>query len=430
MSLVLPLLIILATVLLQALLTGYETGFVSANIIRIRHLAEEENDARAARLLRHMMAPGRMLTMLLIGSNLMIVTCTIVVSMQIRRLFGGETAGFVENIVSAVVIAPALLVFAEIVPKSVFRIHPNRLSLAVLPVIDLCHAVLAPVAIPVSGLTRLLLRAIGARDENIVFLVSSIEDVRSLVDEGVDHGTIEPEEQEMIHSVIDMQTTTAKEIMVPRIHIQALANTARRSELAAFFAETGRTRIPIYHETVDEVVGVANAYSLLLDGDPENEDIARFIREVTHVPDTMKLDDLFRLLKNTKQHLVIVTDEYGGTDGLVTIEDILEEIFGEIQDEYDNEENPIHRVGPHAYSIDARTPLEDVAEAAGIAVEDDEVETVGGLVMHLAGHIPAQGEVIECGRFRLTVLAGGPNFISRVRLEVLPEERKGHEEEA
>jgi magnesium and cobalt transporter len=126
-------------------------------------------------------------------------------------------------------------------------------------------------------------------------------------------------------------------------------------------------------------------------------------------------------MKKRRQHIAIVTDEYGGTDGLVTIEDILEEIFGEIQDEYDNEESPIHKLGPNAYVVDARTPLEDVAEVLGIPIADEEVETVGGWLIHVAGHIPSQGHVIEHDRFRMTVLAGGPNFVSRIRLEVLAE---------
>ncbi|MCX5758488.1 MAG: CBS domain-containing protein, partial [Candidatus Hydrogenedentes bacterium] len=139
--------------------------------------------------------------------------------------------------------------------------------------------------------------------------------------------------------------------------------------------------------------------------------------------DTMKVGDLLREFKNRKQHMAIVTDEYGGTDGLVTIEDILEEIFGEIQDEYDNEESPIHKLGPSAYVVDARMPLEEVAKAIGAPIEDDEVETLGGWLMHLAGCIPTQGQVVEHERFRMTVLAGGPSHVSRIRMELLPDSR-------
>lgn len=425
MTILLPLAIFVVALVLEALFSGYETGFVSTNPIRIRHLAEEEKDPRAVRLLGYMQNPDRFLTTLLIGTNLMVVTGTLVVTMQVARFFSEDMA----HLISTLILAPIILIFAEIIPKSVFRIHPNRLSLALAPVVRVFYVVFTPVAAPVTWLTRGLLRAIGSDKMHVSSLVSSSEDVRLLVDEGVDHGTIEPEEQEMIHSVIDLQTTAVTEIMAPRIDIKALPDTATRTELVALFADTGLTRIPIYRQTIDEIVGVVNAYSILMDDDPENEDITRHIKEVMHVPDTIKVDDLFTALKDAKQHMAIVTDEYGGTDGLVTIEDILEEIFGEIQDEYDKEESPINKVGPNAYVVDARAPLEDLAEAIGVPIDDEDVETVAGWVMHVAGYIPAQGEVIAHGAFRMTVLVGGPNHIASIRLEIADDRGKGHEEE-
>ena len=140
-----------------------------------------------------------------------------------------------------------------------------------------------------------------------------------------------------------------------------------------------------------------------------------------HVPDTIAVDDLFRDMKDAKQHMAVVTDEYGGTDGIITMEDILEEIFGEIQDEYDHEESRIHKVGPNAYTVDARVEIEEIAEAVGVPIDTEEVETLGGWLMLVAGRIPSQGEVVEHGRFRMTVLAGEPSHISRIRLDVLAE---------
>lgn len=406
--------ILAAAVLVQALFAGYETGFVSVNPIRIRRLAEEERGGRAARLLRYIARPDQMLTMLLIGTNIGTVVGTIAVA-----------RGFGE--LGAVLIAtPIMLVFAEIIPKSVFRAHPNRLSLALLPLIEAFYVVLAPLAAPVSWLTRVLFRRAGAEEHHLSPLMRSREDVRVLVDESADHGTIEPEERRMIHSIINLQATQAKEIMVPRIDVQALPDSATRAELLALFESSGRTRIPVYRDTIDTIVGVVNAHDVLLDAEPANPDIAPFVRDVMHVPDTMKLDDLFQAMKGAKQHIAVVTDEYGGTDGLLTLEDILEEIFGDIQDEHDSEESPIHQVGPSAYVIDARMYLEDAAEAVGAPIEDDEVETVGGWLMRIAGRIPAQGEVIEKDRFRITVLDGGSNYIAKIRLEIVPEPKETH----
>jgi putative hemolysin len=414
-------LLFLLAVLIQALLEGYETGFVSSNPIRVRYMAEEEKSTRASRLLRFYDRPDTLLAALLIGSNLTVLVCTLVVSTVLRSLLPPNLAGLVEDVISILIIAPILLLFAQIIPKSVFRTHPTELVVALATAINFVYVLLWPVAMPIAWFTRITFRRRGTEEQHITPLTSTLEDVRVLVDEGADYGAIEPEEQEMIHSVIDLQTTTAKAIMVPRIAIQAMPDSATRKELVALFAETGRTRIPIYHDTIDSVIGVVNAYSILVDPQPEHEDISRFVKEVMHVPDSIKVIDLFREMKLAKQHIAVVTDEYGGTDGLITLEDILEEIFGEIQDEYDHEESRINKIGPDAYLVDARLPLEEISEALNLPIEDESVETVGGWVMHLAGRIPAQGEVIQHGRVRMTVLAGGANYISRIRLELLPE---------
>lgn len=405
--------IMLITVLVRGLFAGYETGFVSLNRIRIRHLAEEEKNPRAARLLRYIERPDRMLTMLLVGTNLVTVVGTVALTRQIGALY------------ATLVATPAFLIFSEIIPKSVFRAHPNRTTLWFLPAIRLFYGLLSPLTTPVYWLTRAFLRLVGERGQYIPAPMSSPEDVRHLVDESAEQGSIEPEEQRMIHSVMGLHSTHAKEIMTPRIDIQALPDTATKQELLATFERTGRTRIPIYHETIDTVVGVVNVHDVLLDAEPQKPDIARFIRDIMHVPDTMAVDDLFDALKKEKQHMAIVTDEYGGTDGLITIEDILEQIFGEIRDEHDREESSIHQVAPDAYVVDARMVLEEVAQVIGLPIEDDLVETVGGLVMRVAGRIPVQGEVIAHHGLRFTILAGETTRILKVRLDVLPEAKQG-----
>lgn len=397
--------ILLVCIVAQALFAGYETGFVSLNPLRIRYLAEDEGRDRARRLLRYSAKPDHMLAMLLIGTNV----ATIVASIALTRAFNEITALLVAT--------PLFLIFSEIVPKSIFRVHPNRLSLWFLPIIEFFYIALAPIAAPISWVTRIMF----GKGHHISPLMTTREDVRVLVDESAQHGNIEPEEQRMIHSVINLQATQAKEIMVPRIDMEALPDTATRDELIAVLTSTGRTRVPIYHESVDTVTGVINAHDVLLDETPEVQDIARFIKPVMHVPDTMKVDDLLQEMKSAKQHLAIVTDEYGGTDGLVTIEDILEEIFGDIQDEHDREESQIHLVGPGAYVIDARTYLEDVSEGIGYKIVDPEVETIGGWLMRIAGRIPMQGEVVTSERLRVTVLDGTPASINKIRVEILPE---------
>ncbi len=402
-------------IVLNAFFAGYETGFVASNPIRVRYLAEKEGNRNASLLLKYIDMPDRMIAVVLVGTNLALVMGTTALSSQVAAFW------------ATVIATPLFLTFGEVVPKSMFRLHPTLFSLKLLPVIRFFDALLAPVVLPTTWVSRRFVAMASDDSQDMRVLMTSLEDMRHLVDESADHGTIEPEEKEMIHSVIDLQTRQAQEIMVPRIDIKALPETATKADLIDLLKESGLTRIPIYRESVDDIIGVANAFDVLTDNEPEKTDIERFIKPgILHVPDTMKLDDLLEAIRGSKVHMAIVIDEYGGTDGLIALEDILEEIFGEIHDEHDKEAKQLRRVGPNAYVIEARMSLEAVSESIGVPLMDEEVETIGGWLMHITGRIPAQGEVIVEGRFRVTVLSGGPSQLSSIRLEILPEVNEDH----
>jgi len=406
-----------AVLALSALFAGYETGFVSSNPIRVRNLAEKEGDPAAKRLMDQQNNPGRLITMLLVGNNLVLVIGTITLSATL----GGTWA--------TIIATPLFLIFGEVLPKSVFRVHSTRLALGLMPVMRVFDVLLWPLAVPLNWFSQRLLRLFGGEDRDLRRLFTSLDEMRVLVDESMDHGSIDADEQEMIHSVMDLQTRSAKEIMVPRIHMEALADTAERAELVSLLKDSGLTRIPIYSGSIDRVVGLIRAFDVLTDRDPENPDIRRFLRPVLHVPDSLKLDDLLKRMKRERQAIAIVTDEFGGTDGLVSLEDILEEIFGEIHDEYDVKEPQFRRIAPNVYVIDGKLPLGDCTESLGMPVEDEEVETVGGWVCHIAGRIPVRGEMILHDPFQITVLDGTRTHVSTIRLEVLRREAGEAEKE-
>jgi CBS domain containing-hemolysin-like protein len=311
------------------------------------------------------------------------------------------------------------LIFAEIVPKSIFRAHPTRLSLRLLPVIRFFELLLLPLTLPTVLLVKGVRALIGVSTDSENPLMSSEDDLRNLVDESAARGSIDKSEQEMIHGVISLQTKQAKEIMVPRTEVKALPSDATRDELIELFKTTGLTRILIFEETIDTILGVANVYDVMLDHDSSDASIARFVREVSHAPDTKPIDDLLEELKQRGEHLAVVNDEYGGTLGIITLEDVLEEIFGEIHDEHDKAMELIQQVGPRNYVIDARMPLEELAEVISLSIDEDEVETVGGWVMLKAGRIPAQGEKIQFDGFRVIVLEGNNRRVIKIRLDLL-----------
>ncbi len=408
--LILAIAVFILGVALNGLFAGYETGFYSADRIRIRFFSEEEKNPRATKLLHEMEHPEKMLTIVLIGTNVSLIIGTMALASLDHPPW-----------LTTLIATPIFLIFAEIVPKTIFRRHPNVLSTYLYPVMRGFSILLWPLSWPTLICLRFLRWLTGVGSENTVQVMSTQEDLRNLIDESAARGTIEREEQEMMHSVMDLQKTVAKEIMVPRIDIQAVPVDTTREELFDLFKESGRTRIPIYRESIDEIIGVATAHDLLLDLEPDNVDITRFVQEVLYVPDTKPVDDLLQELKRAPQHVAVVTDEYGGTDGLITLEDVLEEIFGEIHDEHDREPALIQRVGPNNFVVDARMPLEDLSEVIGVTIEDEEVETTAGWVMHQAGRIPFQGEKLKFQGFRITVLEGKHNQIAKIRLDVLPE---------
>lgn len=402
------LLIFLVCLIMSAFFSGYETGFVTANVFRIRHNAEKKQENSAARLTKHYDNPNRLITMLLIGNNLVLVIGT----SALTRAVGPVLASLIAT--------PLFLLFGEIMPKSIFRFFPTRLVLSLYPLLRFFEIALAPITIPVAWISQHFLNLLNRKEGNgLGMLLTSLDDIRYLVDESHDQGTLDPEEHEMIHSVIDLQTQCAKEIMVPRIQILALPETATRHELTEMFIQSGQSRLPIYSGTIDQVVGIVNVFELIKDPYPDRQDIKRFIKPVLHLPDTIKLDEALKAMRRGRHSIAIVTDEHGGTDGLITVEDILEEIFGEIHDEYDILTTQIRKVGPRAYVIDARTPLYDFAKAVPLVIEDLDVETVGGWVNHIAGHIPAIGEVISKDDFRITVLEGAPTHVISIRLELI-----------
>ncbi|HOH42125.1 MAG TPA: hemolysin family protein [Candidatus Hydrogenedentes bacterium] len=408
--------IFLMCVLGSFFFAAYETCFYSANLIRIRHLAEKENNKTAVRLLAHYKDPGRLITLMLVGTNLVLVIGTISLS---RAVGAGWTT---------LIATPVYLFVGEIVRKSIARHFPMQMVLPLFPLVTFFDRLLAPITWPIVQLSKLVLKMLGREGEHMKPLAGSREDVRILVDESHDQGALDPEEHEMIHSVIALQNQSAKEVMVPRMQMLALPESATRHELTAFFIESGRTRLPVYADTVDQIVGVVNAFDLIKDTRTDRQDIARFIKPIIHVPDTMKLDDVLKVMRDARQSVAIVTDEHGGTDGLITLEDILEQIFGEIHDEYDLAPTQLKKIGPDAYFVDAQMPLEAFCEALHIPLIENGAETVGGWVTRLAGCIPERGQVIPWENHTIIILEGAPNYISSIRLELNQEKAPEHDQ--
>jgi putative hemolysin len=323
--------------------------------------------------------------------------------------------------VTAIVVALVLvsLVVGDLLPRTLARRYPEPISrLAIYPL-----SVLAAIAAPLTRLTASVTRLMTGRPQmpgSTELPLGTEEQIKTLVDAGEEEGVIEEEEKEMIYSIFDLGDTLAREVMVPRIDIVALEVKTSLKEALRVIVQAGHSRIPVYEDEIDSIVGILYAKDLLKYWpDFESLNLRDILREAYYVPETKPVDELLQELQQRKVHIVIVVDEYGGVAGLVTIEDVLEEIVGEIQDEYDSEESFVEVVSPDEVIFDGRTDLDDINDAMSIDLPTDTSDTVGGLVNSGLGRVATVGDRVRFGDVELTVLSMLGRRIKKVQVNRL-----------
>jgi putative hemolysin len=328
-----------------------------------------------------------------------------------------NTPNLWERLLMVVVVLLLLLVIGEALPKLIATANPDRTALLLAGPLRVLSILVSPITGLVGLVAAPFARLLGTKPGTP--LVTE-EELKLLVNVGEEEGLIEREEREMIEGILLFGDTLVREVMVPRIDIAALEGDATISEALDFVLEQGHSRIPVYEETVDRVIGtlyVRDLLPLLRDGRLDVP-LRELLRQVYFVPETMKVDDLLRNLKSRKVHLAIVVDEYGGTAGLVTIEDLLEEIVGEIQDEYDVEEPLVQQLTADTWIVDARVSLDDLNAETGLHLATEEGDSVGGLVYEKLGTIPAVGDSVKVGDVKITVQSVQGLRPEKLRLEL------------
>jgi putative hemolysin len=407
--------IIVVLVLLNGVFAATEIALVTIRRSRIQQLIDEGNRA-AVRVQRLKESPGRFLAVIQIGINFLGFLASAFAAVSLVDGMATWLAGFgplkdVAGAVALVVVTGLLtiftIIFGELVPKQIGLAHAERVAMSSSRLIDVLGVVLGPLVGFLTWTTRRISRLFGAdvaADERI-----SAEELRLIIEQGGEQGILEAEEEQMIHAVIELGDRRVHEVMVPRIAMVSLASSATSEEAIDKVIEEGHSRIPVYEETVDEIVGILYAKDLLpflKDSAGEPPALRTLLRTPVFVPESMSVDDLLHEFQRRKVHIAIVLDEYGGTAGLVTIEDLLEEIVGEIQDEYDVEEPLIVRLSDDEARIDGRADVDDLAELFDITLglEDEaEYDTVGGLIYHRIGGVPKPGDQVQVDGLTLTV---------------------------
>ncbi|HHX96639.1 MAG TPA: HlyC/CorC family transporter [Clostridia bacterium] len=400
----LQLIILFMLLLLSAFFSASETALFSTKRLKIRHLAEEGN--RQAILTNRLLEQaGKSIATILIGNNLVNIGATALATVLAISFFGSSGAG-----IATLVMTILVLVFGEITPKTLAARHAEKTALRFSPYIYALGKVLAPFIYIFNSVTGFLVRIIDGPEEEEHFVTE--EDLRILVNVGEKEGLLDQVEREMIDSIFEFDDTQVREIMVPRLDIDAVEVGETLENTIKLVLQAGRSRIPVYQASIDEIIGVIYAKDLLkFFGEPERKGLklAEIMRQPYYVPESKKVRDLFTELSKEKVHMAIVLDEYGSTAGLVTIEDAIEEIMGDIQDEYDQEEKLIELLADGVYLVDGRTPIDEINQMIGLNLPDDEFETITGYVFHHWGRLPEEGQIIKINNLEIKIdqISGG-----------------------
>jgi putative hemolysin len=395
----LELTVLAVLVLCSALLTGAEASYFSLGRARLKQLAEREGDAaeRATTPLHEQ--PHELLVTLLVGITLINIGAAALAAAVAERLLGP-----VGLPVSIVVMVFALSLFGEVLPMTLAVEHPERfIGWVNRPVTWLSIAV-TPIRMILGAFTALTLRLVGSERKDDVPEISE-EELRTLVDVGAREGVVERTEREMIHRVFELEDTVVREVMVPRPDMFCLEVATPPDRLLDLLRENLHSRVPVYEGTVDQIVGVLYTKEVLpyVRGLPPDFDLRAHLHPPYFIPESKRADALLREFQAKKLHLAVVVDEYGGTAGLVTLEDLLEELVGEIRDEFDEEERLILPLGDGVFRVSGKLSLFDLNAAAGLSVASESYDTVGGWVLDLFGRVPNKGEKAETDEYVVTV---------------------------
>ena len=373
---------------LSAFFSSSETALTTVNQIRMRTLADN-GDKRAARVLHVTGNPGKMLSAILIGNNIVNLSASSISTSLAIHLFGNTGAGIATGILTFLI-----LIFGEVTPKTMATIKADSMSLTAAAPIGFLMKILTPVIFIINKLSLGLMFLLHVNIKDAQKKMTE-EELRTIVDVSQENGVIEHEERDMIHNLFDFGDAEAKEIMVPRIDMTFVQADATYQEVLDIFRQDMFTRLPVYEDSTDNVIGIINMKDFLLQNDTPEFSVRNLLREPYFTYEHKNTADLFLEMRKSSISLAIVLDEYGVTAGLITLEDLLEEIVGEIRDEYDaDEEDDITRISDREFFVLGSANLNDVSEALSLHFTSDDYDTIGGYCLGLLDHLPEKNEII------------------------------------
>ncbi|MCB1858443.1 MAG: HlyC/CorC family transporter [Gammaproteobacteria bacterium] len=410
MDIVTTLLIIAFCLLLEGFFSGSEIGVVSSDQIKLRHKAAK--GSKGAKLALQMLEkPEWLLSVTLVGTNISVVTNTTMATALMIHLFG-ENGSWL----AVVVAAPLIWIFGEIVPKSVFQQRADVLTPYVIFILRFFSYLFYPILLIFSFLTRVLTKIAGGGERNPFTLREEIVTMMQMP--ATEEGDIRPAEQNMIRRMFNFSETTVQDVMVPLIEVIAIEREASCGEARAISSEYAHVRLPVFEERIDRICGILHTLDLL-EADPETP-IAEYIRPAVYVPASKNIKELMFELRRKKTVVAVVVDEFGGSEGIITIEDIMEEVVEDLEDEYDKQEHTdqvvIQRMGERDYIVNARAEMNELCETLGIELRRGNYATLAGYILEKLHTVPTTGTVVSENDITLTVHRSSAQSVLEVRI--------------
>ena len=420
---VIQLLILFILLALSAFFSSSETALVTVNKIRMRNMAEGGNK-QAETVIKTVENQGKMLSAILIGNNVVNLSASSLATVMASSLFGNKAIGIATGILTLLI-----LVFGEITPKTMATYSAEKISLKVAGYIYFLMTVLTPVIFLVNLLSGVVLKLCGVDTKEKRESITE-DELRTIVEVSHEEGVLETEEKKMITNVFDFGESLAKDIMVPRVDMTFAQVDDTYDQLLEVYRKERYTRIPVYEDSTDNVIGIINVKDLLLLDSNEEFHIRDYLRQPLYTYEYKKASELMLEMRKSLNNIVIVLDEYGATAGLITLEDMLEEIVGDIRDEYDSdEEESLVEIKPGVYRVNASMKLDDLNDRLELHLESEEYDSLGGLVIGLLDHLPEEDEKVEEDGLQMTVEHVDKNRIETIILTLPTKEEPPVSEE-
>lgn len=401
-------LVLIVLILLSAFFSASETALTSISKIRLRNMVEE-NVKNADKISKLIENPNKLLSAILIGNNLVNIGASSLATAMAIQISGSGGIGIATGLMTIVI-----LIFGEITPKTIAAQNSEKVSLFVVNIISAVVFVFTPVVKVLNIVTSLIIRLLGGNNSAKAPLITEAE-LKTMVNVSHEEGVLEIDERRMINNVFDFGDAKAKDVMTPRTDMIALDDQASYEEIMQLFKEERFSRLPVYHESMDDIIGILYLKDIaFIDG--ANFQIENYMREPFFTYESKPTSELFSQMRTKRIPVAIILDEYGGTSGLVTIEDMVEEIVGEIADEYDEQEEEIEVIKEDEYIIGGSAKLDDVNEMIGTRLESEDFDTIGGYVIGVLGRFPDAGEVVETDNMKVKIEEVDKNRIEKLRV--------------